>query len=144
MRAGIAELQRRVAELTAVELDSLNDEVVDEVLSKLRRRINETVESVFGRDTLEYHRYRIGPMDRTPLTLSWSPFAYERRLSICERLPYIRNGISGAISTLNFAISVLKQRLEDSSRVARVPASASSSSASVTRTKAVERSGVAP
>src|SRR5262249_47055528 len=108
MRAAIPQLQRRVEELTAVDVERLTDENAANVLEDLRIRIEATLENVFGHGTLEYDRYHVGDLDPTPLDM------LRGRPSIYERRPHIRRGIASAISTLNSAISILKEQLEDS------------------------------
>jgi uncharacterized protein (TIGR02391 family) len=111
MRAAIPQLQRRVDELTAVDVEQLTEENVDDALEDLRRRIQDTLANVFGHGTHEYHRYHPDSLDPTPLV--FSPFG-NGGPSIHERRQHITRGIASAISTLNSAISILKERLEDS------------------------------
>jgi uncharacterized protein (TIGR02391 family) len=75
------------------------------------RIIGAESKNVFGYGTVDYHRYHIDPLDPTPLIMT--PFG-DGGPSIHERRPHIKKGIAGAISTLNSAISILKERLGDS------------------------------
>jgi uncharacterized protein (TIGR02391 family) len=110
IRAAIPKLERRLGELntTATGTDGhLNERTYKNILADHSRRIEETLISVFGHDTLDYHRYAIGPLDPTPITMGVpTPFQ--------ERLKYIKQGIDSAINTLTLAISILKERLQES------------------------------
>ena len=108
MRAAIPKLERRVADLRAVNVASLTEETYSDVLEDLRRRIDDTLVDVFGHDTVDYRRYTIGDLDETPLIIfGGSPPLDQRR-------PAITSGIASAVSSLASAISILKERLEDS------------------------------
>jgi uncharacterized protein (TIGR02391 family) len=118
MRAGIPQLQRRVDELTATDFATLKEDTVDDMLGDLGRRVDDTLARVFGNGTIEYHRYSPGALDQTPLSLNFSPFSEDRGASLYRRLPYIKKGVASAISTLNSAISILTERLQDSGETA--------------------------
>jgi uncharacterized protein (TIGR02391 family) len=108
VKAGIPKLERRVAELTALNVEGLTEQGYRDVLDDHRRRIDDTLVSVFGHDTVDYYRYIVNRMDDTPVIYDGD------EPSIHERRPYIKSAIASAVSTLNSAISVLKERLEDS------------------------------
>jgi uncharacterized protein (TIGR02391 family) len=108
VQAAIPRLERRVSELKELDVDSLTEMNFVDILEDLRRRIDDTLVGAFGHDTVDYHRYAIGPLDETPLIM------FANQPSIAERRPQIRRGVASAISTLNSAISMLKERLEDS------------------------------
>jgi uncharacterized protein (TIGR02391 family) len=110
IRSAIPQLQRRLNDLEALDVNSLTEENFADVLGDLERRTEDTLAHVFGHGTIEYHRYHIGPLDETPMIMS--PFGHGT--SIHERRSYIKKGVGSAISTIKSAISVLNERLADS------------------------------
>jgi uncharacterized protein (TIGR02391 family) len=112
VKAAIPKLERRVAELTSIDVERLTEGDFRHVLDDHRRRIDDTLVNVFGHDTVDYYRYMINRMEDSP------GFVYDHPPSIHERRPYIKSGVASAISKLNSAISVLKERLEDSGETA--------------------------
>jgi hypothetical protein len=93
MRAAIPRLERRITELEGLDLTTLTDENVGDVVGDLQRRIDDTLVDVFGHDTTDYHRYSISWIDETPMSLVGdSPSIHERR-------DYIKRGVASAIST---------------------------------------------
>jgi uncharacterized protein (TIGR02391 family) len=112
IRSAIPQLERRLSELTSLDINSLTEENYANVLQDLHHRNDDTLVHVFGHGTVDYHRYTIAWIDGTPA--SWSPLGGGSSPSIHERRPYIKKGIASAIGTLNSAVSMLKERLADS------------------------------
>jgi uncharacterized protein (TIGR02391 family) len=114
VKAGIPKLQRRVDEIRALDVNSLTEDSFRDVLADHRRRIDDTLVSVFGHDTTDYHRYMITRLEDT---FPVGGDDYDPP-SVYERRPYIKSGVASAVSKLNSAISVLQERLEDSGETA--------------------------
>jgi hypothetical protein len=112
VRAAIPRLERRLAELEGLDLETLTDQNDDAVLGDLVRRIDDTLMNIYGSNTKDYHRYCISSLDDTPILLGggWP--------SVAQRRPAIRSAVMRAISTLQSAISILKERLNDASETA--------------------------
>jgi vacuolar-type H+-ATPase subunit I/STV1 len=108
IRAAVRRLEKRLAELQALDVEKLTDQDEDVVLGDLVRRIDDTLMSVYGSDTQDYHRYSIGGLDDSPLIMGggWP--------SVAQRRPAIRSAVARAVSTLQSAISILKERIDDS------------------------------
>jgi uncharacterized protein (TIGR02391 family) len=108
VRAAIPRLQRRLVELEALNVELLTDENEQAVLGDLIRKIDDTLMSIYGSDTQDYQRYSIYSLDDTPIISGFSS------PSLPERRPAIRRAIANAASKLQSAISILKERLDDS------------------------------
>jgi hypothetical protein len=107
IRAAIPKLERRVADLKAFRVDIIMEDNYVAKVNELETRIDATLVEIFGNDTADYERYRIHMIDGTPAFIGVITPIHERR-------EYIRKGAAEAISRLESAISVLKERLEDS------------------------------
>jgi uncharacterized protein (TIGR02391 family) len=105
--AAIPKLERRVQELKAVDVNAITDDNYVAKEGEIESRVDATLVEVFGNDTADYERYRIHMIDGTPLIMYGPPPAIE------ERRTYIRRGIAEAVSSLETAISVLKERVEE-------------------------------
>ena len=112
VRAAIPQLERRLTDLKAIDVEKLSETNVHDVVSDLQRRIDDTLVNIFGHDTVDYHRYSVTYIDETPISLGGEGY------SIGERRQYIARGLASAVSTLEFAISMMKERLEDSGETA--------------------------
>jgi uncharacterized protein (TIGR02391 family) len=112
VRSGIPKLERRLKELKEFDIKALTEANYADKVDDLQRRTEDTLTEVFGHDTLENQRYSIGWIDGTPVLVFGPP------TTIHERKPYIAKGIASAISSLDSAISILKERLEDSGETA--------------------------
>jgi len=112
MRAAVPKLERRVAELRALDVDSLTEESYGDILEDLRRKIDDTLVDIYGNDTVDYHRYCISVLDNTPVIM------FGDVPSIHERRPNISTAVASAISTLGSAIAILRERLESSGETA--------------------------
>jgi hypothetical protein len=94
VRASIPKLERRAAELRALDVDRLTETTYVDVLEDLRRRIDDTLVEIYGHDTIDYRRYAIGGLDDTPIIMFGGP------TYIDQRRPAIRSAVASAISTL--------------------------------------------
>jgi len=112
IRAAVPKLERRVSELKGLNINALTETDYADKLDDLQRRIDDTLVDIFGHDTVDYRRYSIGPIDESPLSM------VEGRMPLHEKRPYIERGRDSAISTLESAISILKERLQESGETA--------------------------
>jgi uncharacterized protein (TIGR02391 family) len=112
VRAAIPRLEKRRDEFKALNVDALNNDDYRNVLDDLCRRTNDTLRSVYGPDSIDYHEYEIGYLDTTPLVIG------RGRVGIAQRRPGIRTGVGRAIAKLQSAITVLNERLEESGETA--------------------------
>jgi uncharacterized protein (TIGR02391 family) len=114
IRAAIPKLERRVTDLKSFSVDTVTHDNHVAKVEELETRIDATLVEIFGNDTADYERYRIHMIDGTPMFIGVATPIHERR-------EHIRRGVAEAVSRLESAISVLRERLEDSgeSAVAR-------------------------
>jgi uncharacterized protein (TIGR02391 family) len=108
VRAAIPKLERRLRDLDGVDVEALTDDDEDIVLGDLQRRIDDTLMSIYGVNSTDYHRYFVGGFDDTPITMVGSGYP-----SIAQRRPALRSGILKAKSKLESALSILKEQLDD-------------------------------
>jgi uncharacterized protein (TIGR02391 family) len=112
IRAAIPKLERRIEDLKALKIEELTEDNYAAKVSDLEARIESSLIEVFGNDTADYERFRVHMIDGTPVFMSGPPAHIE------ERKQFIRRGVSDASSLLGTAVSVLKERLEDTGETA--------------------------
>jgi uncharacterized protein (TIGR02391 family) len=112
IRSGIPKLQRRLKDFAEFNVAALTEADHADKVDDLQRRTEDTLADVFGYNTVEYHRYSIGLNDGTPVSMWDGP------PNVSERKSYIAKGAARAISTLESALSILTERLEDSGETA--------------------------
>jgi uncharacterized protein (TIGR02391 family) len=112
IRAAVPKLERRIADLKAFDIDALTEENYAARVSDLEARIESSLIEVFGNNTADYERYRIHMIDGTPFLMMAPPTPIE------ERKGYIGKGVADASSLLQTAVSMLKERLEDTGETA--------------------------
>lgn len=105
IKAAIPKLQRRIAELKAVDVSTIMQQG-DPRLVALNSKIDDTLIQVFGPDTVEYLRYRIGSLGNT-----WISFMYETPIS--EVRKGYQDGIEQAVSQLQAIVDLFTERLDD-------------------------------
>ena len=93
IRSGIPKLERRLKEFKEFDVGALTEANHADKVGDIQRRTEDTLTDVFGHNSVEYHRFSIGWIDGTPLSI-------HRNWSIHERKTYIAKGIATAISTL--------------------------------------------
>jgi uncharacterized protein (TIGR02391 family) len=115
MRLGIAQIERRIAELAALKADQLESED-DPKITTMQVAVDDTLESVFGRTTTDYDRYadaaRLKQFIEYPTNLD--PFrTYHPSMSLPAIRQGVAKGVAHAVALLQQAIKSLKERLED-------------------------------
>ncbi|MGA2843740.1 MAG: TIGR02391 family protein [Steroidobacteraceae bacterium] len=104
-------LERRIAELKALEFDALTEENGDNILNSLAQKVNATLREIFGPDAIEYREYKIGSLNGYGiLGATWGHGEYETD-TLRGRLPEVKKLVNGAISTLETARDILKERI---------------------------------
>jgi uncharacterized protein (TIGR02391 family) len=110
MRQGIARLQRRIDELSKINLDTLNEDNGDITIGAQVQKINAALVDTFGHNTIEYNNHSLESLSAMPIV-----FTTGSDLSYGARLPYIKSEVSAAIASLQSAIDILGERLGDTS-----------------------------
>jgi uncharacterized protein (TIGR02391 family) len=106
MRAAIPKLQRRVDELKAFDVATI-DQPWDPKVETLATKIEDTLAEVFGHGTLEYYRFHIDSLDgRTGFGFGGPNSAHEYRQRVVEEAPK-------AVAKLQTAIDRLNEQLAD-------------------------------
>lgn len=105
MKAAIPKLRRRISELDDIDIVSIQERG-EPRFSALEQKIDSTLVSIFGVDTVEYIRYRIGWLDTAPINMM-----YETPLS--EIQEGYERGIDGAKSTLQTIVELFEENIED-------------------------------
>lgn len=105
IEAAIPKLERRLRALEQVQIDHWDQNVRNQ-LDGLQKKVEGTLMEVFGPDTLEYERYEVtGFMYHVSMFMGGTP---DR-----EWIKGYQDAIAGAASTLQTAIDMLQEQLED-------------------------------
>lgn len=114
MSAAIPKIERRIADLKAVKVDSINSEDDLHSLEALKKKIDDTLMEIYGSDSQDYYRYRISSLDATVDVHSISFIDDRGPQPASHRQSGIKTGINNAITTLESALSIMKERMGDS------------------------------
>lgn len=107
-REALPKIERRIADLSSLDLSSLNEDTGSAVLSGLESRVNATLRDVFGGDTVEYHEYKLENLrGSVPFYMSGMD------ISIRGNLDTIRGNVSSAVTKLNAIAEILKEQAGD-------------------------------
>lgn len=106
MRAAIPKLARRIGELKAVDLTTIQDRS-EPRFSALEKKIDDTLVDTFGADTLEYQRFH-------RINLDTASVNYLHPTPLHEIREGFRRGIENAVSTLETIIDLFEEKLRDS------------------------------
>ncbi|WP_141400563.1 TIGR02391 family protein [Magnetospirillum sp. 15-1] len=106
MRQAIPRLEKRIAELAQLNLNSLTEENGDDVLCGHVNKINDTLIGIYGHNSIEYNRYAVDGLSFYSMAL----FAgYDR--SFRARLPDITKAVMSLLSNLKSALDILKEKV---------------------------------
>lgn len=105
MHRGSERLKRRIEDLEAFEPSKISKRFGPEA-EALLTSIEDTLDKVFGHDTVERHRYAIDTLDNGPISM-WSEGVDFR--------PYLEEGRTRAIGILQAAIRSLEEEIEEQS-----------------------------
>jgi len=104
IRAALPSLERRLAEVQALD-PQLAARGRDDSFDELRLKIDDTLVSIFGNNTVEYHRFRIHSLYNGPIYMG-------RRTPPQEQLRGYEQGKQDAITKLQTIISLFKEKLD--------------------------------
>ncbi len=104
MKSAIPKLERRIAELRAVDVSTIQTRG-EPRMEALEQKVDATLVEIFGNDTVEYRRYRVG-LDTASMN-----YLYETPLN--EIREGYRRGIDQAISTLATIVELFEEGLSD-------------------------------
>ena len=106
MRVAIPKLERRISELSAIDVSTIQERG-DPRFAALEQKIDDTLVEIFGNDTLDYIRFRVDTLDTASVNYMYG-----------TPLPEIREGyqrgIEQAISNLQTIIELFQEKLNDS------------------------------
>src|SRR3990170_4477836 len=95
IKEAIPRLEKRINELKSFDFSSLRERY-DPRISALKNKIDDTLVSIFGHNSIEYDRYRISTLDKAPLIVGGIAFE--------EALEGIHKGFNSAITQLESLI----------------------------------------
>ncbi len=105
MHGAIRKLNRRISELHDLDLSTIQG-ADDARLAAISTKIEDSLASIFGEDTTDYSRYRVLPLSAVSMS-----FGLE--IPREERLQEIANNVESAITSLQTAVEMLEEKLED-------------------------------
>jgi uncharacterized protein (TIGR02391 family) len=109
-REAIPKIERRVAELSSLDVFSLDEETGSAILSGLETKINATLLDVFGEESIEYRDCKIYNLEGVP------PFVMGGLdNSIRGNIGTIRKNIASAITMLRALLDILGEKAADGS-----------------------------
>ena len=108
LRAAIPKVDRRLAELEALDINTLTNEEGGSVLDGFVRKINATLREVYGLSTVEYNEYSV-----TTLTPSFGFYYSGMDVSLRGNIDTVRSNVTATIATLRDIISILKEQLDE-------------------------------
>jgi uncharacterized protein (TIGR02391 family) len=106
MRAAIPKLARRIEELKAVDVNTIQDRS-EPRFSSLEQKIDDTLVDTFGADTLEYKRYQ-------SINLDTASVNYLHPTPLHEIREGYQRGIGRAVSSLQTIVDLFEEKLRDS------------------------------
>jgi len=105
MQAALPKLERRLAELRAMDVSTVQKRNEPRFYA-LQDKIDDTLVEIFGNDTVEYRRFRVGSMDNASINM-----IYETPLS--EIREGYQRGLDRAITNLQTVVDLFKEKLGD-------------------------------
>ena len=104
MREAIPKLKKRIQELDNFDVGSLTDRY-DPRIKALEDKIDDTLVSIFGKNTIEYQRYSISSLDHAPHIIGGIPLHKAKE--------GIRKGFESAKVKLQTIIETFEEKLEE-------------------------------
>lgn len=105
LRSALPKLERRIAELQSADPSSIRERG-EPRFESIEHKIDDTLVEIFGIDTVEYNRFRIGSLDRAPIS-------FYGDVSLFEIIEGYKRGVADAISTLETIIQLFNEKLND-------------------------------
>lgn len=106
MRSALPKLDRRISELKSADTSSIRERG-EPRFESIEHKIDDTLVEIFGADTVEYNRFRIGSLDKAPID-------FYQAVSLLEVIEGYKRGIAEAISTLETIVQLFNEKLSDS------------------------------
>jgi len=103
MKTAIPKLQRRIAELEAVDVGTIQERG-DPECTALKKKIDSTLADIFGNDTAEYNRFRVSMLCQASIILG-------RKTPLHEIREGYRQGIKQAILNLRTLIDLFQENI---------------------------------
>ena len=104
MRAAIPVLEKRIAELDAVDVDTIQKRG-ESRFDALEQKYDASLVDIFGADTIEYRRYQLFALDRASLNVF-------HEMPLHEIRDGYRQGIEDAISNLRTIKELFQEKLD--------------------------------
>ncbi len=104
MQAAIPKVQRRIKDLESLDPDTASD-IADPTFGAVAIKIEDTLVEIFGRDTVEYDRFKISSIYEGPFIIGGTPIEEVRE--------GYRDGIERAKSTLSTLIDLFQEKIKD-------------------------------
>ena len=105
MRLALPKLDRRIGELKAIDPSSTQRRG-EPRFESLEHKIDDSLVEIFGADTVEYNRFRIGSLDKASIN-------FFEEVSLREVVEGYKRGIAEAISTLETIVQLFNEKLSD-------------------------------
>lgn len=115
IRQAIPKLQRRIADIDAIEIERWTEDVRNE-LDSLHTKIEGTLIDILGHDTLDYERHEVDAFWRSV------PLIMGARIPDHEISEYYQRAIERAYQTLLTLVDELNEKLEDMGEAPGAPA----------------------
>jgi len=123
IRSALPKLERRIAELKSADTSTIRERG-EPRFESIEHKIDDTLVEIFGADTVEYNRFRIGSLDKAPIS-------FYQEVSLGKVIEGYKRGIAEAISTLETIVQLFNEKLADGEAEA-TPVSSQSGGETVT------------
>lgn len=107
-RDAMPKIQRRLDDLSSLEISALTDESGYAVLNSLTIKVNHSIGEIFGVDTHEYTAHSINN-----LTPQFFIIGMETDISVRGNIEYIRSNVSSAILKLQTLLELLAEKVSE-------------------------------
>lgn len=105
MKSAIPKLERRIADLKSIDVSTIRERG-ETRFDALKQKIDDTLVEIFGSDTIEYRRFRVGRLDTASINM-----LHETPLrGVIEGY---QRGIDQAISNLQTVVDLFREKLQD-------------------------------
>lgn len=105
LRSALTKLERRISELKSADTSSIRERG-EPRFESIEHKIDDTLVEIFGADTVEYGRFRIGTLDK-------APYSFYEGASLSKVIEGYKRGIAEAISTLETIVQLFNEKLAD-------------------------------
>lgn len=105
----IPRLQKRIDELSRLNLDTLTEAAGDDTLQRYENKINATLIDIYGYNSIEYNQHCVGGLSCFRISLVYGMDSFHLRL------PDIKCAVATALSGLQSAVEILQEKFGDTS-----------------------------